>query len=521
MIPLFSVSQVRAADEFAINTIGLSGTVLMENAARSLYDEILQNFESINKFLPVGIVCGNGNNGGDGFALARQFIINGYNVITISLADNTKLKGDALINFNVLKKLLNYYKESKLIKYSSLRDLKKLDGCQVIVDALLGTGTMGQLKPPYASIIEKMNEFTAYKVAVDIPSGLDLNNSTGSIVFQADLTVSLAEFKTGLFYGKGYKCSGKVVKGSIGIGQEYFNQLEIQNYLSEPEDALNGVPVRDKDAHKYSAGKVLVIAGSGKMPGAALLAANSTINSGAGAVVLAFPETIKQIAYQKLNEVIVLAYKDEGREYLTSANLEELSEKIEWADALVIGPGLSKNPETLQTCLQIIKKYKNKKIILDADAIQCLSGGLFKKVALNNVIFTPHHGEFAGLLGITTEELQEDILNYGKDFCKKSNVHLVLKGAPTITFTPAGEALINSTGNASLAKFGSGDVLSGMIGGFVGANKEIEKSIISAVYIHGLISDLLIKEKSELSVSASDLIQNITNGIKFISNSII
>lgn len=521
MIPLYTSQQVREADNFAINTLGIPSIVLMENAARSLYTEILQNVGGKLENNNVGIVCGKGNNGGDGFALARHFIINNYSVKIISLGAEDELKGDALTNFRITKNLLAEYSPSKLSVYETVKDLSLFDDCSLIIDAMLGTGSRGDLAEPYKEIVEKLNQLDAYKVAVDLPTGLDLENAYGDIVFTADLTVTLSEFKTGLFYNKGYLNCGIVAKGTIGIGSEYYNKLDVTDYLIEPEDAFYGLPAKSLDQHKYSAGKVFIIAGSGKLPGASFLAANTVLKSGAGSSVLAFPKSIKNLAQQKLSSATVFTYDDDGKEYLSNANLKELEEKINWANVIAIGPGLCREETTKNAVIEILRSYKSKKIVIDADAIYAIGCEEFKKLNLKGKVLTPHHQEFADMIGVGLDELKKNLLSYGKSFTVESGSYLVLKGAPTIIFNPAGEAFINTTGNPGLAKFGSGDVLTGMIAGFLAQTEEIEEALISAVYIHSLAADLLLEQKTEYGYTSEDLIEEIPNAIKFILKSII
>lgn len=521
MIPLYTSQQVREADSFAINTLGIPSVVLMENAARSLYTEILQNIDEKLENNNVGIVCGKGNNGGDGFALARHFIINNYSVKIVSLGAEDELKGDALTNFRITKNLIVEYLSSKLTVYESVKDLSAFDDCSLIIDAMLGTGSRGDLAEPYKEIVERLNQLDAYKVAVDLPTGLDLENAYGDIVFTADLTVTLSEFKTGLFYNKGYLNCGIVTKGTIGIGDEYYNKLDVMDYLIEPEDAFYGLPAKSLDQHKYSAGKVFIIAGSGKLPGASFLAANTVLKSGAGSSVLAFPKSIKNLAQQKLSSATVFTYDDEGKEYLSLANLKELEEKINWANVIAIGPGLCREETTKNAVIEILRSYKSKKIVIDADAIYAIGCEEFKKLNLKGKVLTPHHQEFADMIGVGLDELKKNLLSYGKSFTVESGSYLVLKGAPTIIFNPAGEAFINTTGNPGLAKFGSGDVLTGMIAGFLAQTEEIEEALISAVYIHSLAADLLLEQKTEYGYTSEDLIEEIPNAIKFILKSII
>lgn len=521
MIPLFSAQQVRDADSYAINSLGIPSIVLMENASRSIYDAIKEYYtETITNNI-IGIVCGKGNNGGDGFALARQLMINDFEVRVISLGAEEELKGDALTNFRILKNLINDHPVSKLYIYDSIRDLSTMDECSIIVDAMLGTGSRGELTEPYKSIVDKLNTLNSFKVSIDLPTGLDLENSAGDIIFNADLTVTLSEYKTGLFYGKGYVNCGNIVKGSIGIGEEYYKKQTVKQYLIEPEDAYLNLPSKNLDIHKYSAGKVLVIGGSSKLPGAAILSTNTVLSSGAGSCYLAFPESIVNIAHQKIDSAIVISYSDKTDGYLKEENIKELEDRIQWADVIALGPGIGREEETKNFVFELIQKYKSKNFVIDADAINALGKDEYKKLNLKGKVLTPHHKEFAELIGAEQKSVEENLLKFGSGFSEENGCYLVLKGAPTIIFNPNGEAFINSAGNPGLAKFGSGDVLTGIISAFISQSNNIEESLISAVYIHSLAADLLLEEKSEYGYTAVELSQKIPYAIKFIINSFI
>ena len=340
MIPLYSGEQVRKADNYAIKQLKIPSIALMENASRSISQIVHEKFPELDYSHRIGIVCGKGNNGGDGFALARHYINEGYDVNVVSLSNGNGLTDDAKTNYNILKTLLKRYPDSSLVTFSSLQDINKLKSCYIVFDALLGTGAKGNLREPYKKIVSALNKFNSYRIAIDVPTGLDLNESAGDLIFDADLTISLGELKSGLFYGKGFVYSGEVEKGYIGIGEEYFNELEITDYLIEPEDAFLGLPLKKIDSHKYSSGKVLTIAGSGKLPGAAIFTANTTIRSGAGASILAFPESIGGVAQIKLDSSVLHAYDDKGYEYLRAQNVAELEPLLDWADCIAIGPGL-------------------------------------------------------------------------------------------------------------------------------------------------------------------------------------
>ncbi|MGA7836402.1 MAG: NAD(P)H-hydrate dehydratase, partial [Ignavibacteriaceae bacterium] len=371
----------------------------------------------------------------------------------------------------------------------------------------------------YQEIVESLNKLKSQKIAIDIPTGLDADSGYGKTIFKADCTVTLGEFKKGLFINDGYTNCGKIFKGEIGVDQFYYNKHDVSDFLIEPEDVFDFLPQKKKQSHKYSAGKVLTIAGSGNFPGAAALSAKSVLKVGAGSSILAFPESIRKFIYKKISEVVVHTYYDDGKEYLSENNVDELNDKIKWADVVAIGPGIGREVETQNAVLKILADRKCNKLIIDADAIFALSNKRFEKINLENLVLTPHHGEFANLLGISTDQLKKDLFSYGKDFSTNTGAFLVLKGAPTIIFTPGGDSLINTTGNPGMAKFGTGDVLTGVLAGMLAQQKEIEKAVICGVYIHSLAADLLVKNFTEYTFTAEDIIKNLPKTFKFLRDS--
>ena len=521
MIPLYSTEQVRKADNYAIKKLQIPGELLMENASISIVNAILEYYPYLDNTFTFGIVCGKGNNGGDGFALARHLLIRGFKVNVLSLANENELKGDALTNYKILKNFILPYQSSWLGYFKRYNDLKKISNSEIIVDAILGTGSSGEIKDPLKTIIEKLNLVQSLKIAIDSPTGLNLENANGETIFKANLTITLAEMKTGLFYEKGKLNTGRVFKGSIGIGQTYFNSLATNSFLIEPEDALHGLPNKEQDLHKYSAGKVLIIGGSTSMPGAAIYAMNSAMISGTGAGKLAFPNSIKNIAQAQMNSAIVTGYNDENEGVLSFSNLKELKNEIDWADTIAIGPGLGRDSKTIEAVNNILKNNESKRFVIDADAIYAIRNKKYKKFNLIGNILTPHHGEFADLLGIELMDLKLNLLNYGRKFSKDTGAFLVLKGSPSIIFNTEGEVFIYSAGNAGLAKFGSGDVLTGIIASFTVQQEDIEKSIFSAVYIHSFTADLLQKKESEFGITPQKLINNFGKTIKFLRKSIV
>ena len=518
MIPLYNTSQIRNLDSFAIKRLQVPGILLMENAAIGIYEAIKERVENINC---IGIVCGKGNNGGDGYAVARHFSNTGFDVKLISLGTENNMGEDCKVNFNILQNLSSQRKNLKVKSYNSIKDISWLKDCNVIVDAILGSGFIGELKEPYLSIIKTLNKIPAFKCAIDVPTGLNADTGFGDLVFNSDLTVTLGEFKKGLFIGNGYEFCGEVVLKEIGIGRDYFDDINPDTYLIEPEDVLESLPKRGKSIHKYSAGKVLSIAGSYKYPGAASLTSQSALVSGAGASILAIPESTKKLIHKNLLEVVVESYGNEKVKYFNDGALNSLKQKIKWADVVAIGPGLGRAEEIILAVREFLLHPQFKFAVVDADALFALDKIFLEKVNLKDCILTPHLGEFSQMIGVESNLIEKDILSYGKDFAVKYKCILVLKGAPTIIFNPAGEAFINTTGNSGMAKFGTGDVLTGIIAGILSQNKNPEAAAIAGVYLHSLSADLLLSDKPISNYLASDTMNNYSAAVKFLEGSIV
>jgi len=518
MIPLFNTSQIRNLDLFAIKRLNVPGIVLMENAAIGIYQSIIERVDNISS---VGIVCGKGNNGGDGFAVARHFSNARFAVNVVSIGSVAEMSEDCRTNFEILKQLSSHRKNLKIKFYNSLKDISWLKNSSIIIDAILGSGFTGELREPYSSVVKTLNKFSSFKCAIDVPTGLNADTGFGNLIFKAYLTVTLGENKKGLFINNGYQNSGEVILKEIGIGSDYFDDIHSDVYLIEPEDAFNSLPERGKTVHKYSAGKVLSIAGSYKYPGAASLTSTSALIAGAGSSILAIPESTKKLVHKNLLEVVVEFYGNKNTKCFNVDALNYLHQKIKWADVVVIGPGLDRSEETVLSVRKLLIENEFKFAVIDADAIYALDENILKQVDLSNCILTPHLGEFAQLLKVDIKEIEKNIIAYGIEFAKKNKCILVLKGAPTIIFNKNGEAFINTTGNSGLAKFGSGDVLTGIIAGLLSQSKITEDAAIAGVYLHSLSADLLLKEKSISNYLASDVMNNYPAAVKFLEDSIV
>lgn len=520
MIPLFTNKQVRAVDSFAIDQLGFPSLLLMENAASSLFSIISEKAFLTKTPTSVGILCGKGNNGGDGFALARKIAFAGHKVKVLFTSDESELSPDSKKNYELLINSSAEYKNISLKKIVKSSDVNTLRSTDLIIDALLGSGSQGELKGLLKNIIETVNSFSAKKVAVDVPTGLNADTGYGETIFKADLTISLGELKRGLFLGDGYSSSGIVEKGSIGLGEKYFSNQPTEDYLVEQSDIKSFVPVKSRRLNKYSAGKVFLLTGSKGFGGAAILSSCGAFRTGAGAVILAIPNSLQKIILQKRPETVIDFYGSKNAEFLSPEDYPTLKEKISWADAVAIGSGIGRNESTIEFVHLILRKHPNKKIVIDADAIFALRENGYKKFKLKNVVFTPHLGEFCNLINVEKNIVGKDLLYFGKEFVKETHSTLVLKGPRTITFTAGGKAFVNSTGNEGLAKFGSGDVLTGMLVSFLAQIKDVQHAVLSAVYLHGLAADKLKKEKSAYGFTASDVANQIPFTLKELNNAL-
>lgn len=516
MIPLYSTSQIREVDYESINRLKIPSIVLMENAARSILEILKDKFDLSGK-TSVSILCGKGNNGGDGFAIARHLANLGCNVKVFYFSLPKNFSTDAKTNFNIIQTMKST--TLHLTHFRSDKDLQKLKRSQLIIDAMLGSGSKGELKQSFKTVVNFVNTISAKKIAIDQPTGLDADTGFGESIFNADLTITLAGYKRGLFFGKGFEAAGEIELGSIGTDEKLFEKHHAKEFLVEPEDAFQLLPKKNKSLNKYSAGKVLSIAGSGKYPGAAILTSVSALRVGAGASIIAFPNSIKELVHKKYPELVSVHYKDDGKEFFSVDNLDEVEEKINWADCVAVGPGLGREIDTEIAVHKLLEKYKNKIMVLDADAIYFLRNKNYKKFDLSRKILTPHLGEFSSLIGVEKSEIEKDLLYFGRKFVKETKTYLVLKGPRTLIFLPNDEVIVNSTGNVGLAKFGTGDVLTGIIVGFVSQLKNLEDSAIIGNYLHGLSADLLSKKKSIYSYTASEVMDNLPATILFLSKS--
>ena len=492
MIYLPTGEQMRRADLYTIEEIGVPSMVLMERAAlevvRCMEEEQLD-------FRRVLVICGSGNNGGDGYAIARLLHLKGHDV-TIFFAGNSQKRSE------------ENAQQAKIAAHYEIPVITNLDPEEysVIIDALFGTGLKREVTGHYREILCSVNQMTGKKVAVDLPSGIhDTTGARMGIAFCADLTVAIAFPKRGLFLQEGNVCAGKILTGDIGISSETFSEGTV-TFGYEKQDLFLGFPKRKKNSHKGSYGKVLMIAGSKGMSGAAYLSAKAAYAVGAGLVQIYTHEENRVILQQLLPEAIITTYD--------TFDSEQLEKLIQWADLIGIGCGLGKS-DTAERVMQYTLKRALVPCVVDADGINILSKHMEWIEETNAlIVLTPHMKEMSRMLQCSVKELIEQRMEKLHAFVERYKVVCVLKDARTLVAKEHQNTYLNLSGNAAMAKAGSGDVLAGVIVGILAQQCEPYTSACLGVFLHGLAGDMARDKKGAYSVLASDLVAEISSVLK-------
>lgn len=504
---VLTAEQMRDLDRQTIEVIGIPGVVLMENAGRGSALFIAKEFAAL-KSQSVLIFCGKGNNGGDGYVIARHLLNWGWQVRTLVLSRMERVSGDANVNLQAL-----IHQGGEVIFGSDADNLVAFLQQQnpgMVVDALLGTGLQTAVQGPYLQAIEWMNRFPGPVVAVDIPSGVDA--STGCELgcgVAADLTLTFASPKLGHLLHPGATLSGKLEIIDIGIPPYLQPVPDCQFSWFRREDARPLLPTRPVAAHKGTFGHLLVLAGSAGKSGAAVLSAEAGLRSGAGLVTLATPQSQQPVLASRLTEVMTEGLPDSDG-CLTLAAMLPLVEILQGRQALAIGPGLSQSQDTVQLVRQLLVST-DLPLVLDADGLNALAGDLAPLSQRSGppAVLTPHPGEMARLVGATIAEVEADRVAVARDFAQQLQVVLVLKGAPTLVAAPDGTVSVNGSGNPLLATAGSGDVLTGLIGGFLAQGLAPVEAARLGVFLHGYAADRLAGRVARVGVFAGELSREI------------
>lgn len=508
--------EMRQMDRLAIESFGIPGVVLMENAGRATVQVLFKEVPDLqNK--KVGIMAGKGNNGGDGFVIARYLAANGVPVSVYILTKKEKVKGDAAGNLQLIEKMNIPIKEvtdgAAFASYMS--DLAHYD---LWVDAILGTGLQSDVRGFFKDVIDFLNHTGNPVFAVDIPSGL--NSDTGEVCgtcIKAAATVTFGLPKIGQVIYPGIEFVGSLAVVDIGIPEMVIGQVTPKHKILLAEDIASSVKERLPEMHKGGAGHLLVVGGSPGKTGAAAMASLAAMRTGAGLVTLGVAQSLNHIMEIQLTEVMTAPLPETEEKTLGMSAHKALCALLEGKRALAIGPGLGTDSEAKALVRRLLADNILPAVV-DADGLAALEGHLdLLQKAKAPLILTPHPGEMGRLLGITAAEVQKSRIPVARDFASKHQVYVVLKGARTIIAEPGGGITVNPTGNPGMASGGMGDVLTGMIAGFLVQGYSPLDATRLSVYLHGAAADFLAKDKGPIGYLAGDIIDIIPEQMKVLS----
>lgn len=500
MLEVFTVDQCKEMDKQSIINVGIPGIVLMENAALAIFNDIVHKGAS---FL---ILCGKGNNGGDALALSRHLILAGKKVRIYIISSDINFTSDFHTNFNIIKNLID---EKDLLFITSENDINAqiandLENYNVTIDGIFGVGLNKDLTGMYKKIIEYINLYAKFRVSIDVPSGLDcdLGIERGTAI-HADVTYTFEVVKKGFLNYKAIDCMGSLEVVKIGIPDEVKKAISGNIYILEKEEYKQLLPKREVYDHKGSYGRALIAAGRKGFSGAAFIATECTVRTGAGLTTLICDEEIQSALANRLIEAMTLTWED------------DVINLIKNADSIAFGPGIGVGDKEEKLLNQVINNSMCP-IVIDADGITLLGRN---KTLLNNLrgrtIITPHPGEMARFLGVTVKEVEADRIRIAKEVASKYGIIVLLKGYNTV-ISNGKEVYINPTGNSRMASGGMGDALTGIINGFLSQGINIEQAALLGAYVHGGIGDRL--GKNYYIVNARDIINELPKEINNIYN---
>lgn len=485
-----TVSKMREADKAASENFGIPSIVLMENAAISCVYEVM-GFDSFT------VLCGKGNNAGDGFAIARHLINKGKKVKIYTLLGD-RFSGDAKTNFEILKKMSA---EINSLDKEMLKTDIMLSDC--VIDSVFGTGLRGGIDGEIAEVFDIVNKFANYVLSVDIPSGIEAD--TGKVLknaVKADKTVTFAAYKKGLLLYDGADFAGEIKVADISIPKSVLESVKIE--VTDAKKAKSLMPKRHKNSHKGDYGKILIIGGSVGMAGAVCLAAKAAFKGGAGLVTACVPQKINDIIQKTVTEAMTACIDFE-------AGQDRIAEMVNGFDTVLFGNGMGREPYVADFLEKVLKAVQVP-LVIDADGLYALSQRPeLLKLCGENTVLTPHTMEMARLLGTTAKEVEESRFYAAYNFAVKNRLTLVLKGNHTIITAPDGAQRVNMTGNSGMATAGSGDVLAGLLAGLLPTVKSTFDAAALSVYFHGKAGDFAAAGIGETSLTAGDIADAISH----------
>lgn len=515
MTKIITAAQMQALDRRTISEAHIPAITLMEHAGAGIVSCLEQRYGPV-RGRTVTVVCGKGNNGGDGFVAARLLRRRHAKVRVLAMAPTSELSRDAA---TMSRQFVRSAGKSSVYPYTSKAQAQALlQDSDILIDALLGTGLSATVTGRYAEAIDSINEAGRPVIAVDLPSGLhaDTGTTLGRAI-RATLTVTLGLPKLGLYQGDGINLSGEVAIVDIGIPPAYTEAVESRTTLMTQQEICTYLPRRQSSSHKGTFGHAGIIAGSVGKTGAAAMAARAALRVGTGLVTVAIPSSVNDVLEAKLLEAMTVPMPETKARTLARTALDRLGDFMAARTAVAIGPGLSTHPETVEL-IQALMKQLDRPAVLDADALNALTGrtALLASCKIPPII-TPHPGEMARLeADATPQTVNNDRIGTATRFARARGLFVVLKGARTVVARPDGAVAICPTGNPGMATGGTGDVLTGMMVGFLAQGLPSWEAACAATYLHGVAGDLAAARTGQAGLIAGDMIEEIPSALKLV-----
>ncbi|MCF8036502.1 MAG: NAD(P)H-hydrate dehydratase [Desulfobacteraceae bacterium] len=510
---ILTADEMRDMDRRTIENFELPGRLLMENAGRGATRVIFKNWPDVYT-RSVAVIAGKGNNGGDGFVIARYLAQHGVDVSVYLLAERGRLKGDAAANFNLMETLgIPIIELPDELSFSQYKE--EIAGRDLLVDAILGTGLDSEVQGYFREVIDFVNNARTPVFSVDIASGL--HTETGrpcGICVQADATATFGFAKLGHMLLPGAEYTGRLSVIDIGIPPYIVQYVDPKNQLLTAAKIRSQIIPRDLQAHKGQTGHVLAAAGGTGKTGAAAMSAMSALRAGAGLVTLAVAQSLNSSIEAQATEAMTHPLADNGNGFLGKNNAEEILSLLSDKNCLALGPGMGTEKDT-EKLVHMLIEQSPVPVVADADGLNNLAANtavLAKK--RSEVILTPHPGEMARLADAKTADIQADRITAAREFAQNQEVHVVLKGARTVVAHPDGRAFVNPTGNPGMASGGMGDVLTGMIAGFLAQGLSAENACHLGVYLHGAAADIMSQVRGPFGYIATDVMHHIPETIR-------
>lgn len=487
---LVNSREMKNCDNNTMEKYHVPSVVLMERAALACVETLYEKNVVLDKVL---VVCGGGNNGGDGYAIARLLLLDGYDVDVVIADAKAKETQENLLQ----REIWQAYGKSVF------QTIPEQTTYTVVIDAVFGVGLSRNIEGKYAELIAQMNTLSGMKVAVDVPSGISSDNGMVlGAAFRADVTITFAFEKLGTVLWPGNEYAGEVVVKNIGIDERGFTERKPAVVALEDSD-LSKLPLHKSHSNKGTYGRLLVIAGSVGMSGAAFLAAKAAYSSGCGLVRIFTVEENRAILQSQLPEAIITTYPSK------KPDMELLTETIGWADTIVCGPGIGTSDAAARIVRTVLKNAAVP-VVLDADALNVIAEDSNMLLRPHTeLVLTPHLGEMHRLSKDAVSYIQNHLIEVAEEFARQYNVICVLKDEHTITSVPYRQTYLNMSGNAGMATAGSGDVLSGVIGSLLAQGKPAEEASALGVYLHGKAGDAVLTYSGKNGLMASDLIDGL------------